>query len=360
MDVLALLPRDTAHVRKLLFDLPIPFSLSRTNYKLFWPLIDNVYSFRMKRHVTDESGDYIRHTLICRFKRTTSSAPGSSLGSRASTTKRSIQSCNVSFIIREYVNHVEFHMTGTQPTIHAHSLDESDANKRNSLLRGLVQLDIAKGYAPAAVIGSIRGNGQSDVRARLAAAGGAYLTRQDAINSGASWRLANLNALFVSRDFKDMVSLQAKEAFEKLDSLNWLSSPIQVISLDGNIGHGIVFAEPHRLRHLTCSGHLTLMDSTHKTNQLEWRLFTLMVRNKHACWLPTAHALVSNEFGELIAEFLLVIKKWVTWNLRHVLTDDSAAEIRAFRLAFQGLATGETEVSFSALNLISYLATHSL
>ena len=98
-------------------------------------------------------------------------------------------------------------MTGTQPTIHAHSLDESDANKRNSLLRGLVQLDIAKGYAPAAVIGSIRGNGQSDVRARLAAAGGAYFTRQDVINSGASWRLANPNALFVSRDFKDIVLL---------------------------------------------------------------------------------------------------------------------------------------------------------
>ena len=207
MDVLVLLSYNTAHVRKLLFDLLIPFSLSRTNYKLFWPLIDNVYLFRIKRHVTDKSGDYIRHTLICRFKRTTSSALGFSLRSRASTTKRSVQSCDVSFIIREYANHVEFHITRTQPTIHAYLLDKSDANKRNSLFRGLVQLDIAKGYAPAAVIGSIRGNGQSDVRARLAAAGGAYLTRQDAINSGASWRLANPNALFVSRDFKDMVLL---------------------------------------------------------------------------------------------------------------------------------------------------------
>ena len=88
MDVLVLLSRDTAYVRKLLFDLPIPFLLSRTNYKLFWPFIDNVYLFRMKRHVTDELGDYIRHTLICRFKRTTSLAPGFSLRSRASITKR--------------------------------------------------------------------------------------------------------------------------------------------------------------------------------------------------------------------------------------------------------------------------------
>ena len=50
----------------------------------------------------------------------------------------------------------------------------------------------------------------------------------------------------------------------------------------------------------------------------------------------------------------------MTWNLRHVLTDDSTAEIKAFRLAFPSLAAGETEVSFSTLNLISYLATHSV
>ena len=68
MDVLALLPRDTAHVRKLLFDLPIPFSLSRTNYKLFWPLIDNVYSIRTTKHVSTSLRAYDRHYVICRFK----------------------------------------------------------------------------------------------------------------------------------------------------------------------------------------------------------------------------------------------------------------------------------------------------
>ncbi|KAH8585869.1 hypothetical protein B0O99DRAFT_645992 [Bisporella sp. PMI_857] len=85
------------------------------------------------------------------------------------------------------------------------------------------------------------------------------------------------------------------------------------------------------------------MDSTHKTNQLEWKLFTLMVRDQYACWHSVAYALLSNEFGELIAEFLLVVKRWSTWNLRYVLTDDSAAEIKAFRLAFFGLSAGETE-----------------
>jgi hypothetical protein len=43
MDVLAALLRDTAYVQHVLFTLPLPFSLSRANYKLFWLLINNVY-----------------------------------------------------------------------------------------------------------------------------------------------------------------------------------------------------------------------------------------------------------------------------------------------------------------------------
>ena len=176
MDVLSSLPRDTAHVRQLLFNLPLPFSLNRANYDLFWPLIDNVYSIRKTRHITSESCDFIRHNVICRFKRAYNVAPSSSLGPRAGNTKRASQSCDVAFRMIEYDDHVEFHVTGDQLTIHDHSLDESVANKRNSLLRGLLQHDISKGYAPAAVIGSVRGNGQSEVRTRLIAAGGAYLS----------------------------------------------------------------------------------------------------------------------------------------------------------------------------------------
>ncbi len=307
MDVLSTLPRDTANTRQLLFTLPLPFSLSRANYELFWPLVDNVYSIHKTRHVQSQSGDFTRHLVHCRFKRAYKVTPSSSLGLRA-VTKRAFTSCKASFRLLEYSSHVEFHVISNQPSDHDHSLDESDANKRNSTLLGLVQRDIAKGYTPAAVIGSIRGYGQSETRARLAAAGGTYLTRQDAINSGASWRLANPNALFVSRDTKNVIQIQVQEAFEKLDSLNWLSAPIQALSLDGIHGHGVVFAEPQSLSHLTRYGHLTLMDSTHKTNQLEWKLFTLMVRDKHACWLPVAYGLLSNEFGELIAEFLLAVK----------------------------------------------------
>jgi hypothetical protein len=236
-------------------------------------------------------------------------------------------------------------MINNQSLIHSHSLDESDANKRNSLLRELVGKEVAKGYAPAAVIGSLRRFGDSVSRLKLASAGGAYLTRQDAINSGLSWRVANPNALFVSHDAKDNVTLQVLGAFEKLSELKWVSSPIQAISLDKTPGQGIVFAYPDRLQRLSRYSHLSLIDSTHKTNQLEWKLFTLIVRDQYTSWHPVAHSLLSHEFGELIAELLLVIKRWTNWKLRYILSDDSGAEQRAFRLAFRGLEAGETEVS---------------
>lgn len=78
---------------------------------------------------------------------------------------------------------MEFHSLRGSERRHNHSLDKSDASKRNSLLRGLVQRDIAKGYAPATVIGAMRGHGRSDARIRLDAAGGEYLSRIDANDS---------------------------------------------------------------------------------------------------------------------------------------------------------------------------------
>ncbi|KAH7346348.1 hypothetical protein BKA65DRAFT_274970 [Rhexocercosporidium sp. MPI-PUGE-AT-0058] len=70
-----------------------------------------------------------------------------------------------------------------------------------------------------------------------------------------------------------------------------------------------------------------------------------MTRDQYACWHPIAHGLLSHEFGELIAELLLAIKQWCNWQLRYVLSDDSGAEQRAFRLAFPGLVCGEMEIS---------------
>ena len=140
MDALQALPRDTAQLRNILFILPIPFSLNTVNYKLFWPLIDNVYFIRNTRDVTRSSVLYRYYYIVCRFKRARDASPAASQSSsqRASTTKRSIKACDVSFAIHVYSDHVEFYHVKGSESRHNHSLDESDASKRNSLLRDLV------------------------------------------------------------------------------------------------------------------------------------------------------------------------------------------------------------------------------
>ena len=111
MDVVASLPRDTSHMHELLFVLPILFSLNLANYKLFWPLVNNIYSIQKSRSYAIRSGDYKYHYVICRFKRAYEVIPSFSQGPRATT---------------KYTNHVEFCPIKTSASVHDHSLDESD------------------------------------------------------------------------------------------------------------------------------------------------------------------------------------------------------------------------------------------
>jgi hypothetical protein len=217
MDVLSALPRDTNHVRHLLFTLPLPFSLSQANHELFWPLVDNIYAIRNSEnvpfHVRDSRAAHVRHRVICRFKRTRA-APLVSQGKRILSSKRIISGYDVSFLILAFPKYYEYHLVRQLRDLdlvtclqHVHSLDESDAAKRNSFLRKLVGAEVANGYPPAAVISSLTGQGRANARVRLASAGGTYLTRQDVINAGLTWRLADPNRLWVVVSAKDDVNL---------------------------------------------------------------------------------------------------------------------------------------------------------
>jgi hypothetical protein len=199
------MPRNTSHMRYILFTLPLPFSLSVADHERFWPLIDNVYSIRKSRDIPERQVTWSRaatpaHQLqyvSCRFKRARK-APLTSTGARASTSKRVVYGCDVTFQLLKFENYVEYYPNGQSLSItcqHAHSLDESDASKRNSFLRALAGAEIAKGYPPALIIRSLNGNGRADARVRLAAAGGAFLDTQDVINAGLAWRQANPHRL---------------------------------------------------------------------------------------------------------------------------------------------------------------------
>ena len=84
-----------------------------------------------------------------------------------------------------------------------------------------------------------------------------------------------------------------------------MSAKLQITRvIDRETSHAVAFAKRSRLRILMRRGHLTLMDSTHNTNHLKWKLFTLMIRDEYGSWIPGAHMLTTNEDGDIIGEFL--------------------------------------------------------
>src|SRR3954454_16758957 len=84
---------------------------------------------------------------------------------------------------------------------------------------------------------------------------------------------------------------------------------------------GIVFAHPKQLKKLQRHEWLTLIDSTHKTNKYDWRLFTLYVRDTYGCWDVGAHFFVSNEDCDTVSEALKIIRRYCHWILRYILSD---------------------------------------
>jgi len=107
---------------------------------------------------------------------------------------------------------------------------------------------------------------------------------------------------------------------------------------------GFVFARPQQLEKLQLHGWLTQMDSTHKTNKHDWRLFTLYIRDGYGCWDVGAHFFVSNEDSETIAQPLRIVRnQCLRWTPRYFLLDQSSTEANSIRQVFPGLHGGEQE-----------------
>jgi hypothetical protein len=130
-----------------------------------------------------------------------------------------------------------------------------------------------------------------------------------------------------------------------LGEKGWLFEECTVMDAKNIPRWGLCFAHPTRLQVLKKRGYLTQFDSTHKTNPWGNNMFTFLVRNEQGIWIPGAHCVVERENSEILAHAMQTFKRWRRWELRYVLTDDSAVEQQAVRHAFPGLVAGEQEVS---------------
>ena len=79
------------------------------------------------------------------------------------------------------------------------------------------------------------------------------------------------------------------------------------------------------------------MDATHNTNNLNWPLFTISVRDGFGSWFPVGHFLLESQKAVAIQTAIGVLRVWApAWRPRYSLTDDSKAEQLSIRNAFDG------------------------
>ncbi len=72
---------------------------------------------------------------------------------------------------------------------------------------------------------------------------------------------------------------------------------------DNLISHDNVFRKLSRFKILMRHRHLTIMDTTHNTNYLDWNLFTVMVRHEYRNCIPKVHMLHEREDDDIISFF---------------------------------------------------------
>ena len=191
-------------------------------------------------------------------------------------------------------------------------------------------------------------NAVSRTQAELDAAGGAGLKLYDVHNASQHWRKANPDTRLGGD--KQVWTQQLIEASAYAGKEGLFVQDVQTqVTIQGELRHevAIVFGRHDLLAILKARGYLTLMDSTHQTNHLDWKLFTLMVRDAFGTWVPCAHFLTKFEDHDIVAKCLdVVIEASGGWHPRYLMTDDSAAEQLAVKKCFEarGILSGEMDV----------------
>ena len=108
--------------------------------------------------------------------------------------------------------------------------------------------------------------------------------------------------------------------------------------------YSFIFIHPNQLKNLEQHGWLTLIDSIHKTNKYDYRLFTLYIHNYYGCWDVRAHFFVSNEDSVTIMQGLKIIRRFAHyWIPRYFLSDQSNVESNSIKMAFPDLKNGKQE-----------------
>ncbi|RHZ58975.1 hypothetical protein Glove_366g25 [Diversispora epigaea] len=217
---------------------------------------------------------------------------------------------------------------------HMHSLEESDKVKRPQIIRNLVVQEAIKNYRPPAILNAVKeyASEKMDLGTSVKELQLKEVTNIKYKVRGAldAHLIGNINK---EQDIRELIFFLEQHKYY-----------IERFFISHKSTNGFVFIHPNQIPNLEKFGWLSLIDSTHKTNRYDYRLFTLYIRNGYGCWDVGAHFFVSNEDSDTISEALKIVRRFVrNWKPRYFLQDQSNIEEKSIKLVFPGLINGEQE-----------------
>ncbi|PKK60573.1 hypothetical protein RhiirC2_719011 [Rhizophagus irregularis] len=180
---------------------------------------------------------------------------------------------------------------------HTHSLSEINRLKQPKAIRSLVEIEAAKNYSTSTITSAVKKYAMLELGLGKPVR---ELKRKEVANikykvcgPAETYLIGNLN---LKLDISDSISYLMEQGYR-----------VKKYCVSQRSTRGIVFAHPEQLKKLEHHGWLTLIDSTHKTNQYNWHLFTLYVCDTYGCWNVGAHFFVRSKDADTVAEALIII-----------------------------------------------------
>lgn len=301
----------------------------------WWPLVSNIWT--QYNSCKLNNGDSWK-VFTCRFtKHRESSTRKNDIpnSKRRATMIRPSGLCDAKIKIIRLVSNklVRIERYKNSPD-HAHTLIESDRLKRSEAIRTIVKEEAIKNYPPVAIVKAVKEYANNE------------LNLGESVKDLKRREVANIKYKLSGPIEKHLIGNAELEP-DILETITYLKNQnyyCERYDIFQKSTSGIVFAHPEQLKKLGLHGWLTLIDSTHKTNRYDWRLFTLYIRDSYGCWDVGAHFFVSNEDSDTIAAALKIIRIICNkWHPAYILMDQSNIESNSIKKVFLGLQANEAE-----------------
>ncbi|CAB5217379.1 unnamed protein product [Rhizophagus irregularis] len=323
-----------------------PFASNKINIPISETLTSN-----QKRHLLFNVNQPLELSIEefdkeCKPNKSSTRKEGVSSKKRRITKIRPANMCSAKIKVQRYISEQKVRIERFQDSPdHSHALEESKRLKRSQIVRDLVIQEAVKNYKPPEIVSVVKeyATDKLDLGESVK-----ELRRKEVTNI--KYKIhGSLDAHLIGNPKRE---LDIREAISFLEKEEYLVNYYEIPHLST---YGFVFIHPDHIKNLEQHRWLTLIDSTHKTNKYDCRLFTLYIRNYYGCWDVGAHFFVSNENSDTVAEGLKIIRRFARrWNPRYFLSDQSNIESNSIKMAFPGLKNGEQEceVFFCTVHIV--------